>query len=351
MLADEIVANGVPGTGCSPTLMRPTIARIVKAQKYVLAPQFAAVADALSSNYGSLVKAFPFCRLPYPEVWIELAAADRPNFIAAELQAPGFQGRPKRVGFLCSAKRSDLAAWRTHLFWNLQSPPERMTLSGRTIPQELVHTGAGGAAMAIDFDMLNVLDPITEAQLLARPPRQHGLRPDVFVDIPDHPGWERAAAGIKLAMLRHTHPAPADYGLPSVENYLTDRGQIREAYELIAQLARSDWAGEVAFLLAVIGLMNARNASETTPSNLAKLNRARAKRREPPLFEHHVLKIHSRQQHRAAADGPQSSHAPMRGHFVSGHWKVRRTGIFFWHPFRRGDFSRGTVSKDYQLDH
>lgn len=339
MLADEIAANGLPGTGCAPTMLRPMIARINKAQKYVLAPQFAAVADALGSDYGSLVRAFPFCRLPYPNVWIELAAADRPNFMAAEMQAPGFQGRPRRVGFLCSATRSDLAAWRAHLFWTLRDTP---VPSHADMPR-----GPSGAAMAMNFDMLNVLDPATEADLVKI---KRDLRPDVFINIPNHPGWDHASSSVRLAMLRHTHPAPPDWGLPEVASYLRNLHEVEEAYDLIAQLARSDWAGEVAYLLAVIGLMNARNATETTPSNLIKLNRARSKRGERLLFEHHVLKIHTRQQRRVDGGTHDSAHAPMRGHFVSGHWKVRKTGIYFWHPFKRGDFNRGTVSKDYQLD-
>ena len=65
--------------------------------------------------------------------------------------------------------------------------------------------------------------------------------------------------------------------------------------------------------------------------------------------EHHVLKIHERQQRRVGASS-STTYAPMRGHFVSGHWKVRKTGIYFWRPFKRGDFGRGTVSKDYHLD-
>ena len=348
MLADDIVVHGLPGLGCAPVMVRPIIARIAKAQKYVLAPQFAAVADALASDYGSLVRAFPFCRLPYPEVWIELAAADRPNFMAAELQAPGFQGKPKRIGFLCSATRSDLSAWRAHLFWTLQqnSGLDTPTLSGLRVPHTLARSGgASGAAIAMNFDMHNVLDRAAEDVLLTAKP---DLRPDVFIKVPTHPGWEQSAPSVKLAMMRHTHPASSDWGLP--EPVGVPANQLNDFYDLIHQLARSDWAGEVAYLLAVIGLMNARNASELTPSNYAKLNRARSKVGKPPLFEHHILKIHERQQRRVGAGASHATHAPMRGHFVAGHWKIRKTGIFFWHPFKRGDFSRGTVSKDYHLD-
>jgi hypothetical protein len=98
-------------------------------------------------------------------------------------------------------------------------------------------------------------------------------------------------------------------------------------------------AGEPAFLLAVIGLINARNAVETETVNLIRLNRAREKRGKAPFFEHKVLKIAVRQQRRVYGEaGSHGDYTPMRGHFVSGHRKVRRTGIFFWHPHARGDF-------------
>ena len=118
---------------------------------------------------------------------------------------------------------------------------------------------------------------------------------------------------------------------------------------MFAQLARSDWAGEVAYLLAVIGLMNARNATELIAVDQRKLNQARVKRGVRPLFEHHVLKIHTRQQRRVSDSERGGSHEPIRGHFVAGHWKVRRTGIFFWHPFQRGDFTKGKIDKTYEV--
>ena len=94
--------------------------------------------------------------------------------------------------------------------------------------------------------------------------------------------------------------------------------------------------------------MNARNAVEKTTTDISKLNRARKKRGDLPLFEHHVIKIHTRQQKRVPGAGT-GDHVAMRGHFVSGHWKVRKSGIFFWHPYKRGDFGLGRVHKDYEL--
>ena len=55
MLVDELVADGAPGSGCEITCLLPEMRR---AQKFVLSPEFTAVADALSTDYTGLVKAF-----------------------------------------------------------------------------------------------------------------------------------------------------------------------------------------------------------------------------------------------------------------------------------------------------
>ncbi len=47
--------------------------RLAKAPKFVLRRDFAMAADALSGSLDDLNKALPFCRLPYPEYWIEVA--------------------------------------------------------------------------------------------------------------------------------------------------------------------------------------------------------------------------------------------------------------------------------------
>jgi hypothetical protein len=65
-------------------------------------------------------------------------------------------------------------------------------------------------------------------------------------------------------------------------------------------------------------------------------------------MEHKILKIAHRQVKRVYADGARdATHAPMRGHFVMGHWKIRRSGIYFWRPHARGHFDKGTIIKDY----
>ena len=325
MLLDELVADGAPGSGCDITCLLPEMKR---AQKFVLSPEFAAVADALSTDYTGLVKAFPFCRLPYPTTWIEIAHKHRKTFVEAQMQAPDFQVSPKRIGYLLTATRDDLSAWKAHLFWSSE-------------------LGTSCPGMAMRFDMTHAIDYANVV-----PSREDMARSIedslVLQQVDRHPGWTRADDTVKLAMINHTSPIMPDYGMPLPIG--VHPNEYQKFYTAIADLSRSDWAGEPSYLLAIIGLLNARNTVETQAVDYGKLNRSRTRRGRAPLFEHKVLKIAHRQQQRIyGVGGHGGDYAPMRGHFVRGHFKTRSTGIYFWHPHARGSFERGVIEKTYEM--
>jgi hypothetical protein len=325
MLIDELISELTPTAGAD---IRPLLSRIESAQKFVLGAEFAAVAEALSEDYTGLVKVFDRCRLPYAETWIEFLQADRPRFFQSPVQLPEVQKRPKRIGALLSATATDLSAWKAHLFWNFDNEPGR----------------CGTALAAMQFDMVTPIYNQTEL------PTEQELSSHYFFSnrhITPHPGWKSANDEIRLKLSNHTGIVPPDFiiDLPGVP-----ASKRKELKALVYDMARSDWAGEVPYILAVIGLLNARNATETETVDHTRLNKARIKSGKLPLFEHKILKIAQRQVRRVYPDGKKdSTHAPMRAHFVRAHWKVRRTGIYLWSPFIRGDLHRGTIDKDYQL--
>jgi hypothetical protein len=332
MLADDLCQNGLPDYHEAET--RRTLERIARAQKYVLATQTASVVDSLAQDFGGLTKTFPFCRIPYPLTWVEFVHRDRPHFAAAVLHAEEFQAVPKRVGFLLNAVREDLSAWKAHLFWQTSKPGE---------PDQLC---AAAHAIGIDMrDSFNFKERNPPALTDVFPKRFFGDR------VQEHPGWTKASEAVRQTIIQHTKALHPDYGHPTVLDVLrSSRGAdaAEKAADLLAQLGCSDWAGEIAYLLATVGLMNARNTTEAVPVDLKKLNQARRKRGKPALLEHHILKIHRHQQRRTSGSEAERTEA-LRGHFVAGHWKVRKTGIFFWRPYPRGDFAKGEVTKDYEL--
>jgi hypothetical protein len=329
MLCDEVLANLCPTSGLDIT---PLLPRIKRAQKFVLSAEFAAVAEELSNHYDGLLRLFPHCRLPYPDMWFEVVQADRPQFSAASMHIPKLQMIPKRVGFLLTALRNDLSAWKAHLFWSVDG------------------YGTSTSVAATTYDMIRPIHHFTEVVLPPEAEEEIQIGPVTVKNFGAHPGWEAATEAVRLAITNHTDLVISDarYVLPGLEEVPPE--EMGDVVRLTRHLARADWAGEGTFQLAVLGLLNARNATETVMVDQVRLNRARFKRGKAPLMEHKILKIAHRQVQRVYPDGARhATHAPMRGHFVMGHWKVRKSGIYFWRPFARGHFDHGTVTKDYRL--
>jgi hypothetical protein len=107
------------------------------------------------------------------------------------------------------------------------------------------------------------------------------------------------------------------------------------------------WQGEPRYLTAVLELLQSKNATDVSSLvDLSRVNHQRARRNKPLLFSYHVVSIPARYRARYLAAG---SGREIRAHYVRGHFKVRRTGIFFWSAYQRGNPALGFVHKDYVL--
>lgn len=113
-------------------------------------------------------------------------------------------------------------------------------------------------------------------------------------------------------------------------------GVLRDMPERIAGIARdaaSDIAGEIGLAMVALALVKT-GAVETRPADLDKINRARRKARKPEILAHDVVDLDWSFAKRLAAAG--MSRADIRAHLVSGHFKRRATGVFWWRPHVRG---------------
>lgn len=285
MLADEISSDQIlPSLYPGLDLIQKQIAA---AQKFNLAHDFALAADGLCDNFHELEKIAPFCRLPYPVCWFEVAQADRAHWMNAPLHYPGLQGAPHRIGFLTEAIGGDLAHWRTYLCWSLKDYP--------------AGTGFNISPITVIYDtkqpLVNDLGDCIEFGL-----------------------------------------APFDLDLPP---------DLQKAY--LTTLAQSDWAGEIRYLFAILGLLNSRNATETERVEYGKLNKQRIKHKKHLLSAHTLLKI--RPTHKPSLIGAAgvARSGEIRAHFCRGHFKTRKTGVFWWGPHMRGRLEHGFISKDYEV--
>jgi hypothetical protein len=256
--------------------------RLSKAPKFMLARDFAVAADEFStSNIDALSTVLPLARLPYPEIWLEVAQQDRRSFAAAPLQAN--DGKLARVGWLLT-QTAQSGAWSAQMFWSF-ALSER--LLGRLLPPTT-------------SPLLLTIDPLQSDAANATAFRQADNLGPMF----DHDYARRLANA-------------------------------------------EDWIGEPGFLIATLALLNSRNASETelTEPN----NKRRRLTGKPLLFSYHLVRIPQRYQHRHLAAGAAADPKQIRAHFCRGHFKARRTGIFFWSAHQRGDAKLGFVHKDYLL--
>lgn len=307
MLVDDILADRRLEAGY-PGFFRMKD-RLQKAHKYALASDFTAAADGLVNNVEQLVRIVPFCRLPAPICWFELAQADRPHFMQAPMHYAAFQSAPKRIGFLCFTP-DDAKPWEWHtiLMWSLVRPPS-------------THHPNNVSIIVASF---NTKEPYPN-----QPPDPDGLSHYVQVGLASFCPPEAAAL---------------------LAREILDAGGTAFARNSeFMKIMQSDWGGEIRYVLAMLGLLNARNVVEVEAVERTKLNRARVKGGKPPLCEHTLLKI--RAMHRRSLIGARGkgTAGDVREHFVSGHWKTRRTGLFWWNPFWRGNPERGRVDHDYEV--
>jgi len=113
--------------------------------------------------------------------------------------------------------------------------------------------------------------------------------------------------------------------------------------------ALADIKGEGGFCDGLIAAINSRNLVSTSdPADMTRINKARRKMGRPPLLSFRTVRLSlSRTVERRRSEGQGN---PMPLHMVRGHFKVRKSGIYWWAPFWRGDAAAGVVSrKGYEV--
>ena len=276
------------------------------AQKFVIDRDLASVIDAMPrSDVGA---AMPFCRLPFPVCWIEVAHMDRPRFAAKGVATDLFM--PVRVGILCEQAGDDPRQFWATLCWSFSDADTRRQSEEQKIPN------------------LAPLSVCIQACYLD-------------TGTPGH--WPASVRHEAYDAPFTLDPLWAPYWRSTLEKVTAD------GLVTIAKNAENDWQGEIWFWLGALALVNARNGVDSSlrPAE-PRLNRARLKAGKPALVDYHQLTL--RVAHRSGSEAREGgSGGHMRAHTVRGHFKVRKTGIFWWSHFMRGDVAEGFAGKRYKV--
>lgn len=285
------------------------------AHRFDLDEKFARAADELrTSNPSSFHRGMAACRVPYSVCWFETAHAYRDGFAVHGDRHEGQRNDVHRVGVLLKAKDNTLLRWNAYLAWNFKDNLVNVSPLAKTV--DFTETPETGGPFGRE------LPPADEYRKI------YGEK------------------NLKIVLELESRFAPI------ISDYHRDALRAHEpsfVRRLMAD-AVNDWGGELFYWIATLALLNSRNVATTSEVDNDGLNRARRRRGKPPLLSFTTCQIAPRFQRHFATAGETPSEASVRAHFVRGHFKMRKSGAFWWSPHLRGDQRLGFVDKDYRVE-
>jgi hypothetical protein len=355
MLADRICAEAGSErdrTMCSAyTEMAKDIA---KAERFVLdLNSTLAAAEVRATKPSSVLDAIHLSRPPFPMTWLEWPFTEmkRAQGVEIDLDDPE-RPTPRRVGCLIQDQGDD--AWSASFAWDFAQESQGsvvgvlgMACSNRGQMPEIQAQGRGlieGMA-----ERHPVLRPLAETVKTYKPRTPTAQEMKQFAKDGELL-WKslsdaEAEAATQLSNYSDVCVSPyAAYHAAALYG-MNKSGKVSdEIYDKIVEGWKDDVVGEGAFVRSALLLINSRNAVEHEPSSLDRLNKSRIKQRKRPLLSHSVVKLNlSKVQMRRL--GPAGPGAGMRLHIVRGHFKVRRTGVYWWSNYLRGNAADGVVER------
>ena len=266
--------------------------------------------------YKQIITALAVCRLPYPKIWVEMAFRDRSDWLVTaqergvRVSTNDFSSEPKRLGFF------------------LEEAPPPYGKDFMLVQLAWSHTDP-----AIDISRKAILID---------------LRVDRFSDDQYHKWRENAPD----AILNHGCSTVDDavsffelcervhYIVPPHCERLWDEIAAMGLIEKFEELANFDLASEWRFMMTLLIALNSRNLLKSEEGeSLEKLNKARVKKGKPALLNYRTIKLSlSPAMKRRMGQGyfDPTGRKKADPHLVAGHFKVRRSGIFFWSSHERG---------------
>jgi hypothetical protein len=348
ILADQILAaaGGPSDLGGMVASFAETLRR---AERFVLSDEVAVAAYQLAqSRPSSLVSAMALCRAPYPTVWLEwdggvLVKAGR------HLEPYGVEpDDPQRVQAtrLGCLIESHGQGQRGFMTWAWHLPVQGVVVCGISVAFDYGgHVGRWMRAhvpndprWTANIDLWEDRTTIPKDQvvkLLRSTEKWHALAHNpteqaALVELGDYTMfWPSRHAFEFLRIIREECPP--------------------EAGRQIMVGWMGDMSGEAPFVSAVLAMLCSPNALEHREVELERLNRARRKNGKEPILSHRITRLHLTRARLRDAAASGMTRAEMRAHLVRGHFKVRRSGVFWWMPFVRGR-GRTVERKRYEVD-
>jgi hypothetical protein len=336
-----------------------TMSHVIKeAERMEISDEVAlACGDLLGSRPSALAAALPLCRLPYETLWLEWHGGLGPNAHKPRDGAP----IPERQGVLIESMKGQRGfmtlAWVHALFEG-----------------EPVDHGVNISPLAMYFDWRpdgDVHDTVRMAHqvFLEEMPRSARLYVEPYimamekkwlrissVDVASHfltgsSKWAKLAANPReieaiRELDRHLAPGLSPHGAMLVALILR-KSPDKDTLRHFMMSWEADIQGEATWIECFLAMLNSKNpVIEHEAADLTKLNRARVRRGRPEFLTYKKTRLVMSRSQQRIADARGVDRETARQHLVRGHFKIRRTGVYWWAPFLRGDPTRGPIKRD-----
>lgn len=325
---------------------------VEQAERFVVSDDTAlACLELMRSRPSSLIKALPLCRLPFKRIWVETRGG-----FADENTRGGVAPVPELQGSLVESigdQTGLITVTWVHKHRELGNLSNAVNCSPFSIyfdwredgdVCEVVRSMHRKIAKVIDSRLIDRIIKTSEEKWLVP------ARDEDRVEFMKHRSWwgKYATDKREVAALREheRHMLP---GLcPHAANMLDMIGRGAPTTDFVKLLKNweLDIEGEGPFVEFFLAMLNSRNCIEREPVDMGRLNKARARRHKPPLHDYTNIKLVMSRARKRAADAQGISRETARWHLVRGHFKVRRTGVYWWSDFTRGDPSKGGIHRE-----
>jgi hypothetical protein len=324
-LADEILNH-------QGEMLRPfgcSVARacelLQQAQRFVFEPEAVeAVVNLIHSKPSSLFEAAAqFTRLPFDVCWIEWPTPDIAPLLSTQL-------RTKRTGALLhKVFRPETFSMITA--WSYTKEALQQETSKLNDPvYKLDSIGMSELCAEVNFD------------LRAKP---GGFQVKNLWEPPKDPRETTAAHALENRIGFYVQGEQhKDESCAEQSRRLTFENMTRFYGREFAESKLCDVAQEVKPVIGMLILLNSKNCVSTARVEPPpKLNKARVKRGALPFVSYTTVNINLGRRDARQASAYGVSAEEIRQHLVRGHFKIRKTGVYWWRNHIRGLAAAGAV--------
>jgi hypothetical protein len=329
MLADEVIA--LPSQPDAMKWILPpqrygyaALAQdVLQAERFVLQRETVFLIHSVAQVPPSrLIPAMQICRMPYPRMWVEFIYKDRDDWHEfSKVQRNGFgdASSPSRLGYYIEQQDSVGRNMVVTLVWRHN---QDRNLKDRAIV-------IGGFALTINTTEHVEISEETRQRYWHARRNPSAMEKEFGADrtFPD-PRDEAAALELEERINVGNSLYMAPFWDWVLKNHPEDVPELRNR-------ALFDTLQEWRFVLGLLMVLNSRNVvGYSAPITFEKVNKARKAKGAPILHPHREIRLGlSHVQRNRLGTG---STVDLMAHLVRGHFKVRRTGLFWWSPHVRG---------------